>query len=416
MKTTKILYSRLFFKIVFFAALLLFNYSCKNKASNTKSEVITDISSQDGISKKRDLKVVGLSGSGYDLGLKHGRVLSKEISEIVEHWKQNTSKALGRDANDVLKEFMSYANFEPAIKKWTPELYEEIKGIADGSNQKFEEILVLNLLDEFWVYIDALENHHCSDVGIAAKNGNPAMVAQNMDIEDYTDGYQILMRIEGSKNMPQQFILSHPGLITLNGMNSSGVGVVVNTIMQLKASNEGVPVAFVVRKLVGMTDKDAILDFIKNVPHASGQNYIISVNDEVYDFEASAGEVVRFIPKNQNGAVYHTNHPEVNTNVKSWDEQFNPSRPFSELPVNSNSYIRFKSLETGMTSNTEINVQSIMDILRSKDDPNNPVCRTWNASGGFTFASTIMVFGDNPHLLITAGPPDESEYKKFEFE
>ena len=83
MKTTRILYSRLFFKIVFFAALLLFNYSCKNKASNTKSEVITDISSQDGISKKRDLKVVGLSGSGYDLGLKHGRVLSKEISEIV---------------------------------------------------------------------------------------------------------------------------------------------------------------------------------------------------------------------------------------------------------------------------------------------------------------------------------------------
>lgn len=416
MKSNKPFFTLLFFKYVFCILLIKFAYSCKDSPSTNKTQLSAQVSLDTDTPKKRALKVIELHGRGYELGMEHGKALSKEISEIVRLWKQNTSKDLGRDANKVLKEFMAYAKFEAAIKEWTPELYQEVKGIADGSNQSFEEILVLNLLDEFWVYIDALENHHCSDVGIPARNGNPAMVAQNMDIEDYTDNYQVLMKIKDSSTNLNQFILTHPGLITLNGMNDTGVGVVVNTIMQLKASNEDVPVAFIVRKLISMTKKKDILEFIKNVPHASGQNYIIGVGGEVFDFEASAGKVVRYIPENETGAVYHTNHPVANTNVKKWNEAFNPSLDISELPVNTNSYIRFQSLENRMKSNSEINVQSIKNILRSKDDPNNPVCRVMNHSGGFTFASTIMVLGENPHILITAGPPDESEYNRFDFE
>ena len=402
-------------KLVIAATLSVVTSNCKNDVQTNKKDNIAAFNNQNNTINKRTLKVIELKGSGYELGFQHGKNLKKEIEEIVKLWKQNTTKELGRDANEILREFMNYSNFETAIKEWTPDLYEEVRGIAEGSKQKFEDILVLNLLDEFWVYIDAVENHHCSDVGIPAKNNLPAMVAQNMDIEDYTDNNQVLMKIENQDDNPKQLVLTHPGLIALNGMNSSGFGVVVNTIMQLKASNSGVPVAFIVRRLISMTNKDEIIQFIKNVPHASGQNYIIGINGEVYDFEASAGEVVRFIPENVNGAVYHTNHPVVNSNIKNWYENNSPDLESDSSPFSTNSNIRFNSLEKGMNSNSEITINSIMNILRSKDDPNNPVCRTMNQSGGFTFASTIMILGDKPYLLITAGPPDESEYKKFEF-
>ena len=100
---------------------------------------------------KRDLRESTLTGTGFELGLQHGKLLKKEIGEIVGKWKKNTSDMMGLDANIVLAEFFQYAQFTAAIQKWTPDLYEEIRGIAQGSGQQMNDIMVFNLLDEFWV-------------------------------------------------------------------------------------------------------------------------------------------------------------------------------------------------------------------------------------------------------------------------
>lgn len=364
----------------------------------------------------REIRELSLAGTGYDLGLQHGQQLKSEISDIVSKWKENTTSQLNRDADEVLKDFINYSNFTENIKKWTPDLYEEIRGIADGSGQNFNNILVLNLLDEFWVYLNNPANHHCSNIGVPSMNGKLGFVAQNMDIEEYTDGYQTIMRLNRTAYRPEQLILTHPGLIALNGLNEAGVGVVVNTIMQLKASATGLPVAFVIRRILSSTDKAELLNFVQNVPHASGQNYIIGVEGEVFSFEASANQVVRFNPGNLNGTVYHTNHPIVNNDVKDWFKEFNPELPDSHMVRNSNSNIRLEALKKRIVDNDKIDDSIIKEALRSRDDKNNPICRT-NAKRdiGFTFASVIMTLGNNPYFQMTAGPPDESEYQRFDF-
>ena len=362
----------------------------------------------------RELKMITLSGSGYELGLQHGEQLKEEIGDIISAWKENTSNALGKDADLVLEEFFEYADFDEAIKKWTPDLYEEVKGIADGSEQNFNDVLVLNLLDEFWVYLDNLYNHHCSSLGVPARNGNPGYISQNMDLENYTDGFQVLMRLKSNENQPEQLILTHPGLIALNGLNEAGIGVCVNTIMQLNASATGLPVAFIIRRIINTTDKEDLLSFIQTVNHASGQNYILGIKGEVYDFEASANKVVRYNPQNENGTVYHTNHPIVNDDLKPWFETYNPN--LKEKPTNSNSYLRLNAVETRMANSPEINDQQIMDALRSRDNDTNPVCRTNNNNGyGFTFASIIMTHSETPFIQVLAGPPDESEFLRVDF-
>lgn len=360
------------------------------------------------------IREVNFSGSGYELGLQHGKLLKTEIGEVVEKMKQNTAINLEKDAEQVLNDFHSYANFNESIKKYTPELYEEIRGIAEGSGQAFNDIMVLNLLDEFWVYINNIENHHCSGMGIPSINGSTSYIAQNLDIEKYTDGYQILMRLARTDARPEQLILTHPGLIGLNGMNETGIGACMNTLMQLKASASGLPVAFIVRRIINSTNKNDLLSFIQTVPHASGQNYIIGIKGEVYDFEASANKVVRFDPKNANGAVYHTNHPIVNDDLKPWVEKYNPN--LEDKPVSSNSFIRLLSVENRISQTPAINDYLIKETLRSKDDLNNPVCRTINSAGTiFTFASVIMTLTGNPYMQITKGSPDETDYKKIKF-
>ncbi len=354
---------------------------------------------------RKAIREITLTGSGYELGLQHGKLLKKEIAEIVAKWKENTKAQLGKDADLVLKEFFQYAHFDDAIKKWTPDLYEEVKGIAAGSGQAFNDIMVLNLLDEFWVYENKLANHHCSGIGVPAMNGNTAYIAQNMDIESYTDGYQILLRLSKTDKRPEQFILTHPGVIALNGMNETGSGACMNTLMQLKASSTGLPVAFIVRQILNSTDKEELLQFIQTVPHASGQNYIIGIRNEVYDFEASANKVVRFDPKNTNGTIYHTNHPLANDDVKEW---------FAFNTTSSNSHVRLSAVQQRVKDIPTVDDGIIKDALRSKDDKDNPVCRA-PKNGGFTFVSVIMTLSGTPNLQVTAGPPDESEYKKIEF-
>lgn len=83
----------------------------------------------------------------------------------------------------MLADFYKKTNFDATIKQWTPDLYEEVRGIADGAGQPFNDVMAFNLVDEYWVYLDDLRNHHCSGMGVPAREGQPAYIAQNMDIE-----------------------------------------------------------------------------------------------------------------------------------------------------------------------------------------------------------------------------------------
>ncbi len=391
-------------KKLLFLVVLLMNVSVFAQTAATNISAIA----------KRELREITLTGTGYELGLQHGKLLKKEIGEIVGKWKKNTSDMMGRDANMVLAEFFQYAQFTAALKKWTPELYEEVRGIAEGSGHALNDIMVFNLLDEFWVYQDNLSKHHCSGIGVPALNGNKGYIAQNMDIESYTDGYQVLMRLTRTDSRPEQLILTHPGLIALNGMNETGVGACMNTLMQLKASSTGLPVAFIVRRIINSTDKDDLLHFIQSVSHASGQNYIIGIRGEVYDFEASANKIIRFDPKNANGAIYHTNHPLANDDVKDWFKKYDPAKKDSIDQDKSNSHIRLTAVQKRVKDASSVNDVIIKEALRSKDDKDNPVCRQ-PKNGGFTFGSVIMTLTGEPYLQVTAGPPDESDYKKITF-
>ncbi|NIK93107.1 hypothetical protein GZ212_13165 [Mangrovimonas sp. CR14] len=366
-----------------------------------------------GQKEKRTLKTVTFDGEGYQLGFQHGKHFQKEIADILAVWKRSLIGKGDKTADELISDFLAYAKFDEAIKKWTPELNDEIKGIADGSGQSFKDLLALNLMDEFWVYDFDSKNHHCTGVGVPSINGQPAYVAQNMDLKAYTDKFQVLMRLSRTKNRPEQLILTHPGLLSLNGLNENGIGVCVNTLIRLKSSSSGLPVSFMIRKILNTTDPEDILSFIQNVPHASGQNYIIGIKDQIYDFEASANKVVRYDPKNKNGTIFHANEPIVNDDVKKINlEGPEVDRALEMMALDSQ--LRHDALSNRMKSNFAIKDTIIKEGLSSKDNKYSPVCRT-NNGRGFTFASTIMTLTGKPNIQVTPGPPDESEYQTFYF-
>lgn len=377
-----------------------------------------DVAAQTPASKS--VPVIELNGDAYNRGLQHGLQLKNEIAAVYRKWKENIQRNSRRNADSVLNEFRAAINFEPITKKYVPHVLDEMKGIAAGSGQTYEDVYAFQLVDEFWIYLDAkanISNHHCSGMGVPATANHPAYIAQNLDLENFMHGYQVLFHIPATAKEPEQYILSCAGLVALSGMNAKGIAVCLNTLMELQASTDGLPVAFMIRGLLSKQNGDDALQFLKNVKHASGQNYILGVEENVYNFEASSSQVVRYLPKGSTGSiVYHTNHALVNHDVKPWYKNYH-QKVLAGTSSNGNSEARFAALQESFSRDAnDINLDLIKNTLRSKTDARNPVCRTYReGGGGFTFSSLIYTTSGKRSVQLTYASPDQSEYKEYFF-
>ncbi len=381
----------------------------------TKQENISETASDTPISNVTELKLLVLEGSPYNRGLVHGKSLKDEINEIVTIWKTDLSKASGMNADSFIEKFLSDTDFISAIKKWTPGLLEEVKGISDGSEIDFNTILAFQLMDEVWLYLGEIASESCSVIGMSKKGSSPSYIAQNMDLETFRHGFQILLHIKYEKSDLECFVFTCEGLIITNGMNNKSIGVCVNTVSQLSYSREGLPVAFVVRGILEQTTLENAVEFVKTVKHASGQNYLIGDSKNIYDFEASSTKVVEYSPAPNFQAIYHTNHPLVNDDYNTrYKKLLEKSKKYEEFYPNSSA--RFQSLEMRLKKVEEIDIEVIKSALSSQDTVENPVCNPYDKSNPvFTFGCTLMVLSENPELHIAPGPPDVTPFQIFRF-
>ncbi|HJO95301.1 MAG TPA: C45 family peptidase [Victivallales bacterium] len=363
--------------------------------------------------------ILVLEGTPYNRGLIHGETLKQEIHEIIGLWKENLSNRLKSDINKYFKKFYERTDFITTINKWTPGLLDEIKGLSNGSGIDYDTILTFQFLDELWLSIEKETLNHCSSMGFNSTNKTPVCIAQNLDIESFRDNYQIVFHVKNLENNLEIFLLSSAGLIGMNGMNSNSIGICCNCLSQLKFNNIGLPVAFVVRGLLEQQTEADALNFIKNIKHASGQNYIVGTQKNVYDFECSTNKVIEFKSKNENSSVCHTNHPLVNNDYKL---EYKKMDDKSKLSYNLNSNERYKSLKNRSEKISQKDrFSEIKNTLMAKDSVTDPICSTIgdgshsSSWGIFTFASTIMILSEVPELHVNYAPADIDNYQILKF-
>lgn len=353
----------------------------------------------------RDIRVITVSGSGYERGLEHGKQLRQPIRQLIDDWKQSIRDRWKRDPDAFLEEFLKRFDFLSAARRWTPELVAEVRGIADGSELPFRDVFALQLFnDEFWLNAESMTGDRCSAIGI--RGASATYVAQNMDLRGVLDGFQILLRVRDATGF-ETVVLSHAGLIGLTGVNQAGLGVAVNALTQLRWAGRGLPVAFVIRGLLEQKSWIEAIGFLRRVPHATGQNYIVGAPESVGSFEASAGGVTEFVPRHGLPVILHTNHPLASTD-------FRPG--YDPASRETNSAARLASLEARLSRPPSGNiVAEVKQALRAKDSPLHPVCRRFEGRhNSFTFGSVIFELSKRPRGWVTAGPPDEGEYTELE--
>lgn len=308
-------------------------------------------------------------------------------------------------AETFIARFLERTNFLPAIKKWTPDLLEEVRGISDGAGVAFDTILVFQMADEIWARNGDVVGDHCSSIGVNKHSGSPSFVGQTMDIPWLYQGYQTLLRIKHENSTLESYVLTAAGLIGLNGLNNSPVAINCNTLLQLKSSRDGLPVAFVVRAVLEKKTLEEATAFLRSVGHASGQNYIVGDKEKAISLECSANKIVPFAPLANAGVTYHTNHPLAN-------DDYTPAYAASlKRPFYGTSGHRLASLESRLkTPSRPIDLELIKTALSSRDSEAAPV------SNDLTFACTVMVLSAKPELHVTVGRPDQNPFQVFTFQ
>jgi len=322
-----------------------------------------------------------------------------QIASVLELWKANIEKVTHLPARAYIVRFTAETNFLPAIERWTPDLSEEVRGLAEGAGQDFNDMFVFQCMDEDWWFREACRREHCSTLGFQG-DGEPPILAQNMDIHRMTDGCQVLLHI--SENDLQAFIFSFAGFIGLTGLNNRPLGVCVNTLSQLNSSKDGLPVAFILRGLLSKSNLDEAERFLRDIKHASGQNYMLGGLNRICGFEASAAGITVYDTAKR--SLCHTNHPLASQDYRPGEKEK------STLPIVTNSQRRLGMI-TACLNADQVDANAIKEVLKTA-----PVCCELEPEKDFfTSGSLVMTLSSPPRLEITAGPPSQNDYEKFTF-
>ena len=368
-----------------------------------------------------NMRVLTLTGTPRQRGRQHGEELREAIGRHLDLYRENIQQDTGLEAQVFFDRFYAETDFLPAIEKYTPDLLEEVRGIAEGSGRKFDEVLARQLSDEDpWfrqvVKFGRSVPENCSCLG--TRESGRSLIAQNMDSPAYYDGFQMLLRVVEPDSDVESLVFTVAGKLSLAGMNNYGVGICCNTVLQLDFNPRGLPEDFIVRKVLQQKNLADVLDFMHSIPHASGQNYVLGDPNRVTDLECSAHLVAEVAPLAGQSRIYHTNHPLINNDTHSWDalwERGEREAPqmIAQMKARMTTFDRFSALKQQVEAELPLDVRRAADIL---SDHTAPICLHHLHKGNYTLGCLVMELdGDTPRLNAAGGPPCSTPFRTYTF-
>lgn len=226
------------------------------------------------------LAVLRFDGPPRSRGRAHGETLRTRIAELLALWGDNLEKNHGVDRRRYVELLFARSGYEAALQKYAPLVLEELNGIAEGAGVNCRTLLAFQHVNEEFDAAPAFAKElgygeACTTIVLAPAPERPAIVAQNLDLAHYLDGFQVMLRTPCDQSEGEIIALSVPGMISLNGMNSFGLAVCDNALGQLRTNLDGVPIFAIYRLLLEARSLVEAQNLVQRLPHAVGLNWEI---------------------------------------------------------------------------------------------------------------------------------------------
>ncbi|MDR0501523.1 MAG: C45 family peptidase [Coriobacteriales bacterium] len=387
--------------------------------------------------------VIELSGSAYERGCKHGEVLREQIGDFIGSIMQlhEINLTFATSCDELKSHCMRNYQY---LQSYSPDLARELEGIACGSAQSLDAIMLLNSFLELEdlrvaklgkqllsagastseliasnVGSDGDKNPFgahgypvwgCTSFNVmprASADGH-AFVGQTYDMEDYYAKYNAMFRIT-HEDGHTELVYSLAGILGLNGMNSSGVGVCINKLVATDA-RLGISYPALIRNALSKRRVGDAFGAIVFARRACGMNYQIASADGVaWCVEVSAGDydILSLDDPSRNGVIAHSNHY-LSSRMRAY-----------ETPgwlSHGGSYVREQVASRYLNEmRGKIDAKSLMTL--SKDHTNYPRCICAHGYEGesefVAFATIAAVIYDlnSKTAWITNGNPCQNDFK-----
>ena len=353
------------------------------------------------------MTTIACFGTGLQRGLAHGEGARAKVRAALARWEEATLGGLPNapSMQDYAAGFLASTGLWDTAQRLTPDLADEVRGIAQGAGLPEAVVAAYNLMDEQWWYdFDASDAAPKAEPGcslMALQGAGHTVIAQNMDLPEFMDGSQVILHL-GGPNLPETLLLSAAGLIGLTGMNRDGVAICVNTLLMLRHQPRALPVAFMLRRALAERSAQGALGVLRALPHASGQHYAVADRAGVTGLECSAlGASVSFQGQ---GRLLHTNHPLSSTDTDS--------RAMEMLTARG----RVADSTKRLAHMAALNLQGAEGVKAMLTDPATPLCMVADsASRSQTFGSVLFQLGDTPQGQIRLGLPHRDAWQTLAF-
>ncbi|GAB7355033.1 hypothetical protein MBLNU459_g5633t1 [Dothideomycetes sp. NU459] len=243
--------------------------------------------------------VISCCGTPYEIGYKHGHEAKTEVGRSIDFYAglfKQTAKLDWPKVREIASEY------EPALRKKWPAYLEEMRGLADGAGRELEDIIALNVRTEinFGLFSDG-----CT--ALSWKTSNASFLAQNWDWQEQQKQNLIILTLE-QPDKPTIKMVTEAGIIGKIGMNSAGVGVLLNAIRAKGMDKTRLPCHLGLRLVLeSQTRDDAIAALSRHGVASACHMLIADAGSGGTGVEWSAVDEQR-LPANAAGQVFHSNH------------------------------------------------------------------------------------------------------------
>ncbi|MHB8777345.1 MAG: C45 family autoproteolytic acyltransferase/hydrolase [Anaerolineales bacterium] len=249
--------------------------------------------------------LIEVSGSHHEMGRQIGEAARVQVQNSVTN-----ARILIDAAYDALELAWDGAKIQsrkylPFAEERYPQYVDELRGIAEGANIPFDDIMVLNAMEA--VTMDALHLTRCTSMAVNDERtaDGHVLAAHNEDWIPEDEGDIFIISAKPAKD-PPFLAMTYGGLLPNVGFNAYGIAQLIDSVYP-SDSRIGIPRLVVARAVLASRRISGAIGRTL-IPHrAAGYNHLlIHESGEIYSIEVSARKFE--ILYANDGYMVHTNH------------------------------------------------------------------------------------------------------------
>ncbi|GAA0476311.1 hypothetical protein GCM10010361_45990 [Streptomyces olivaceiscleroticus] len=252
------------------------------------------------------IPLVRASGDPFAAGRAHGAALAGPLRAFLDDSLCRLNKVMPEPVSlDGL--LPSIAAYRAAVAAATPDLAEEVAGLAEGAGIRPEEAWLLQLRREIMGYRKIPTAGDCTTYARTGAAG--PVLAQTVDLNGDLDDHLSVLEVARTGTARRSLVLSFGGLLGYLGLNSDGLAVGLNLVLG-GDWHPGVPPYLAIRHLLDTArDVPEALETLRGLPLASSRTLVLCDRERVVVVEI-LGDDLRTTEGTETAHTNHFLHPD----------------------------------------------------------------------------------------------------------